>query len=179
MLDTMISNPFPTRAEITDVYNATEQGVDALMLSAETAVGKYPQTTIEVMTKIVRRAEKDFFSKTYYLKKYLTRLFEKTSTTKRSIIAHFLTFLTKDGKFPVTVVLSKTGRLLKKISVLRPNTIIIGIVNQQELLTKFGLNYGVYVLQKEGSEEHEKVVNEVKTTFALTPDEKVLLVYHD
>lgn len=179
MLDTMINNPFPTRAEITDVYNATEQGVDALMLSAETAIGKYPQTTIEVMTKIIRFAEKNFFSKTYYLKKYLARLFEKISSTKRSIIAHFLTFLVKDGKFPLTIVLSKTGTLLKKISVLRPNTTVIGIVKQKELLTKFGLNHGVYVLLEEESKKHEEIVSKIKNLFNLPSHNKILLVYHD
>jgi len=58
MMDSMILNPSPTRAEVTDVANAVYDGADAVMLSGETSIGKYPVLTIEIMTKILLDAEK-------------------------------------------------------------------------------------------------------------------------
>lgn len=57
MLDSMVRNPTPTRAEVTDVANAILEGTDAVMLSGETAVGKYPARAVQIMDKIARRVE--------------------------------------------------------------------------------------------------------------------------
>ncbi len=58
MMESMIEAPMPTRAEVTDVYNAVRDGTDAIMLSAETSVGKYPYRAVQAMTKIAKRAER-------------------------------------------------------------------------------------------------------------------------
>ena len=58
MMESMIEAPMPTRAEVTDVYNAVRDGTDAIMLSAETSVGKFPYRAVQAMTKIAKRAER-------------------------------------------------------------------------------------------------------------------------
>ena len=63
MLETMTENPVPTRAEASDVANAIYDGTDAIMLSAETATGKYPVKAVEMMVKIAREAENSAFMK--------------------------------------------------------------------------------------------------------------------
>ncbi len=57
MLESMIMNPIPTRAEVTDIANAVYEGVDAVMLSGETAVGKYPEKSVQMLDKVVRKSE--------------------------------------------------------------------------------------------------------------------------
>ena len=66
MLHTMINNPRPTRAEVTDIANAIYYRTDALMLSGETAYGKYPVEAVKTMTKIAAQAEKDKLRKTIF-----------------------------------------------------------------------------------------------------------------
>nr|WP_237243939.1 pyruvate kinase [Spiroplasma clarkii] len=66
MLESMTDNPQPTRAEVTDVYYATELGSDATMLSGESANGEYPFITTETMSTINKRAEIEFYGKLYY-----------------------------------------------------------------------------------------------------------------
>lgn len=66
MLETMTENSSPTRAEVTDVYFATELGSDATMLSGESANGDYPFITVGTMALINKRSEHEFYSKLYY-----------------------------------------------------------------------------------------------------------------
>ncbi len=77
LLESMIDNPFPTRAEVSDIYNSVMQSSDAIMLSWETAAGKYPTKSVEVMTATIIEAEKN--------KKYSPRDFSNTGLTDRDL----------------------------------------------------------------------------------------------
>lgn len=185
MLETMINSPFPTRAEVTDVYNATESGVDALMLSGETAVGKNPKDVIEIMDNIIKRAEDEFYSKIYYLKHYLQKFVNFDINSERDMIANLLTLFTRYGNFPLTFVISKTGKLLKKISSFRPNTIIIGLV-PQEAVVPFGLWRTVVQIIKVDLNKIRQMVSDrslisdwIRKKLGFDFFDKILLVYYD
>ncbi|MCB0414777.1 MAG: pyruvate kinase [Bdellovibrionales bacterium] len=136
MLDSMIQNPRPTRAEITDVANAVMDGSDALMLSAETASGKYPFRCIETMDEIIREVEKD---PSFY---YDLNLDQEEMDVAESIGASAC-LTTLKLKASAIVCLSTTGRTAKVISGYRPQARIIAITHLLHTLNRLELVWGV------------------------------------
>lgn len=146
MLDSMENNPHPTRAEVTDVYYATELGADATMLSGETASGSYPVEAVVTMTNINKRAESEFYDKTYYdIQLEEIRKRSNTAVNKRAKIAYEVANRTRFGDYKFAIVLSRTGELLNEVAKFRPNTIIVGVVNDEKLIGEFGITSSVWV----------------------------------
>jgi pyruvate kinase len=87
MLESMIENPRPTRAEASDVANAIYDGTSAVMLSAETASGKFPVLTVQIMSSIIRQTEGDLFSEWTYSPNARTRKGEPVSIARASVQA--------------------------------------------------------------------------------------------
>ncbi|WP_381414961.1 pyruvate kinase [Spiroplasma endosymbiont of Anurida maritima] len=136
MLESMTDNPSPTRAEVTDVYFATELGADCTMLSGESANGLYPTIAVQTMSTINSRAEKEFYSKLYYQKQLDDA--EASTSGPRAVIAKKLAMKAFNGDYKFAVVLSNTGELLKTISKFRPNVSILGVTPEENLYTSFG-----------------------------------------
>lgn len=143
MLESMTDNPAPTRAEVTDVYFATELGADATMLSGESANGSYPFIATDVMATINRRAEVEFYSKLYYEKQFEDAM--QAMTGPRAEIVKKLAEKCKTGDYEYAVVLSKTGELLKALSKFRPNTVVIGVSADENLYTMFGCYHSIFM----------------------------------
>lgn len=143
MLDSMEKNPHPTRAEVTDVYFATELGADATMLSGESAAGNYPVAAVNVMATINQRAEKEFYNKLYY--KVQLDMIAKISHGPRAELAKAVAEKTIDGKYKFTVVLSRSGQLLSEVAKFRPNTNILGVTNDYKQVTLFGITSSVFM----------------------------------
>ncbi len=143
MLDSMESSPQPTRAEVTDVYYATELGADATMLSGESALGQFPLESVEAMSIINMRAEKEFYNKLYYPKQL--EAVRKISKGHRADIADAVASKALDGEYKFAVVLSQTGALLKEVAKFRPNTAIIGVVGEEKMIGAFGITSSVFV----------------------------------
>ncbi|WP_408634305.1 pyruvate kinase [Mycoplasmopsis cynos] len=145
MLDSMENSPHPTRAEVTDVYYAVELGADSTMLSGESANGLFPVEAVKTMTAISKRAEKDFYSRNYY-ERQLEKVWSKEQQDdKRSKIAYEVARKAKEGEYKYIVVLSRTGELLKRVAKFRPNSIVIGILENEKLLGGFGAYSSVFV----------------------------------
>lgn len=180
MLESMTDNPAPTRAEVTDVYFATELGADATMLSGESANGTYPFIATDVMATINRRAEVEFYSKLYYEKQFEDAV--QASTGPRAEIVKKLAEKCKSGVYEYAVVLSKTGELLRALSKFRPNTVVIGVSADERLYTRFGCYHSIFMNKVEDYDKFihsdEEIINVAKAWGAKI-DSKILFMRNE
>ncbi|AKX34512.1 pyruvate kinase [Spiroplasma litorale] len=180
MLESMTDNPQPTRAEVTDVYYATELGADATMLSGESANGDFPFITVETMAAINKRAEMEFYSKLYYEKQLENA--QKTTSGKRADIANQLANTTLSGAYDFAVVVSRTGELLKTISKFRPNITILGVCDNEKLWTSFGSLHSIFMNKVSDLNkfiEDEKEIIKIAKKWGAKPGSKILFVRNE
>ncbi len=135
MLESMISQPRPTRAEISDVANAVYDGTSAIMLSGETAGGKYPVQAVEAMAKIALETEKHLENK------YADKEFVIQNPT--DALSHSACVLAEDIGAKAIVVCSRTGGTARLVSRFRPNIDIIGMTIEPMSYRKLALSWGV------------------------------------
>jgi pyruvate kinase len=135
MLESMITNPVPTRAEITDVANAVFEQADAIMLSGETTVGKYPVQCVQVMDKVANRIERSGGAG-YGEEAILEDDRQKTVHSAVSL-ANSL----PDAKI---VVFTRRGTMADYVSNLRPHAPIYAFCPTYEVCRKMIINWGTY-----------------------------------
>lgn len=138
MLHTMITNPRPTRAEISDVANAVYDGTDAIMLSGETAYGKYPVESVKIMSDIAKDIESN--TNTY---RELPPLVISTQAS-----AFLVKSAVKAGnELPVKAIITDTtsGRTVRALAAFRGNNTIYAQCYSKQTMRKLTLSYGVYV----------------------------------
>ena len=138
MLDSMMKNPRPTRAETSDVANAIYQGTSAIMLSGETAAGTYPIEAVQTMAKIAERTEQDIdYSREFKPRK----LAEAPDVT--SAISHATCTTAADLKAAAIVAVSKSGRTVSRIAKYLPVCPIIGCTTDERVYRQLNLLWGV------------------------------------
>lgn len=153
MLDSMIRNPRPTRAEVTDVANAIYDGTDVVMLSGETANGKYPLEALKMMVKIAETTEKDLTAAHYDTSK----LHSKRSISSAVSNAAVQTANNLNAKAIVCPTISGfTARLTSK---LKPNAEIIGCSPYDNVLRKMQIYWGVRPLKTAVESSTDKIVD--------------------
>ena len=135
MLESMIQNPRPTRAEVSDVANAILDGTDAVMLSGETAIGKYPVETIKVMSRIIARAEEEI--------EYGDRLPMPEEPTTSEAIGAAATELAELLGAKAIVTSTESGATARQVSKHRPNAPIIAAASDPMVLRQTRLSWGV------------------------------------
>lgn len=140
MLDSMMSYPTPTRAEITDVANAVFDGTSAVMLSGETAAGKYPITAVKVMAKIVEQAEKDAFG----MNVYDGVDYDLDTSDITNAVCDAACTTARDIKAQAIVALSKYGQTARRMSKFRPAQPIIAPTPVEKTFNQLSLSWGVY-----------------------------------
>lgn len=138
MLDSMMVNPRPTRAEATDVANAIYDGTSAIMLSGETAAGKYPVQALKTMAKIAERTENDIDYIGRFRKRQLTEQPDVTSA-----ISHATCTTAHDLGAVAIITVSKTGQTARMISKYRPACPIISGTTSDKVLRQMNLSWGV------------------------------------
>ena len=138
MLDSMIKNPRPTRAETTDVANAIYQGTSAIMLSGETASGQYPVEALKTMVKIALRTEADIDYNARFKKR---TIMERPDITNAVSHATCTTAVDLDAAAIITV--TKSGRTVGMVSKHHPGCLIIGCCMDEYVCRQLNLYWGV------------------------------------
>lgn len=137
MLESMIHNPRPTRAEISDVANAVYDGTSAIMLSGETAAGKYPVLTVETMSRIAEKTEESI--------DYSHLLTRSNFQIKNTVdaLSHATCGVAIDIQAAAIVVCSLSGMTARMVSRFRPPVDILGLTTKESTWRKLALSWGV------------------------------------
>ena len=159
MLESMTSSLTPTRAEVSDVANAVFEGVDAIMLSAESASGDYPIETVKMMNKIAINIEKDS-----NYNDILSSQLEETPDTTPDAIATAAKTLADELSSPIIVCYTESGSTGIKVSRVRPSQIILTITPIIHTARKLSLAWGVLCFLQKDESDLEHMINLTKKT---------------
>ena len=138
-LETMIENPFPTRAEVSDIFNAVVQKTDAVMLSGETTIGKYPIEAAEMMKSVVMNAESVL---EYKHEEFENNWLTQSDIEKKYLIRSAIEIAERDHIASI-VLFTRTGKLAKLAAAYRPKVNIYAVTNQHTTYTNTALLFGV------------------------------------
>ncbi len=173
MLESMIHNPRPTRAEISDVANAVYDGTSAVMLSGESAAGKYPVQTVRTMAQIVEETETHIdYTQLFYTHAFIIR-------DRLDAISHATCGMAIDIHAKVIVVSSMSGVTVRMISRFRPPTDILGIAINKSVWYKLALSWGVIPVLSERFDSTEVLfyhaLRTAKDTMSLHSGDNVVM----
>jgi pyruvate kinase len=157
MLDSMMRNPRPTRAEVTDVANAIMDGSSAIMLSGETAAGKYPVETVKIMHSIALATEDSLdYAELFRARSAMTQLTIPNAISKATCTT------AQDLDATAIVASTSSGYTSKAISKFRPKAPIIAVTTKEAVRRKLALEWGVYpVIAPESNSTDEVLENSI------------------
>ena len=156
MLESMIHNPRPTRAETSDVANAIFDGSDAIMLSAETASGKYPKEAVEMMGRIAYQAEAALQYEEILGKKGVDR--HKQSVT--NAISFATCSIAQNLGAAAIIVSTESGHTAKMVSKYRPRAPIVAVTPHTSVVRKLALNWGVNPINASSRDNTDEMMEE-------------------
>ena len=174
MLSSMQENPRPTRAEVSDVANAVLDGTDAIMLSSETAIGKYPVETVETTNRIIDEIEKEI--------DYNDLLLDFSRKDKLPIEdAICYSVVDSANRVNASAIICSTisGKTAKKISHFRPSSSVIAVSPDEKTVSGLSINYGIIpvkVPMMDSTDEIVKIsVETAKNKLDLQPKDKIVI----
>jgi pyruvate kinase len=167
MLESMVADESPTRAEVTDITNAILDGTDAVMLSEETAIGQYPDLAVAYMEKIIETTEESYFFKNLCRNTYNNRTSETGVNTADNIVSIASAKMAVSSSFIIEdsfiAAITRTGYTASLISSFRPLTPIIAVVPDLSVKRRLALNSGVFsIVMKEIAEKNVKIEDIIK-----------------
>nr|WP_206172988.1 pyruvate kinase [Acidilutibacter cellobiosedens] len=154
MLDSMIRNPRPTRAEATDVANAILDGTDAIMLSGETASGKYPIAAVKTMRRIAERIESSLDYRQLFKVKSMRNEITSTNAISRATCA-----TAEDLGASAIITATSSGYTARAVSKFRPKAPIIAATPSEKIMRKLSLIWGVYPVLSLRSVSTDEVID--------------------
>lgn len=174
MLDSMVKNPRPTRAETTDVANAIYDGTSAIMLSGETAAGLYPVEAVQTMVRIAERTEQDI--------DYCKRFFQRERTANPNVtdaVCHATCTTAIDLNASAIVTVTKSGTSARMVSKYRPDCNIIAGTTSHKAYRQLNMSWGVTPIHLEEKNEifdlFDHAVETAQKRGLLSPGDTVVL----
>ncbi len=150
MLDSMRKNPTPTRAEVSDVYNAVRQGTTCVMLSGETATGDYPVESVKAMASTIKSAERDIdYQKAFYNLNFDARGHVTTS------VCHAVVDTAYNVNAECIVAFSNSGHTARNVSAFRPKVPIVVVSPRKRVVRQCHMMWGVQPVLKEEADTIE------------------------
>lgn len=157
MMESMITSPIPTRAEVSDVANAVLDGTDAVMLSAETAAGQFPLETVQAVHRVVMEAEKEYINQ-YHAQK-TDQVYLKTDET----IAAAAIYTAKHFKVKAIAALTQSGNAAQRLSRADAEVPIYALSPDKYARRKLTLHRGVYPFPiEQGGKNRDEVLHEME-----------------
>jgi pyruvate kinase len=171
----MIENPRPTRAEASDVANAVWDGSDAVMLSGETATGKYPVMAVATMARIIESAENGDPGN---IEGALTKWVGKQTGRVSIALCEAAAFAAEEMSAKTIAVFTESGLMARRLSALRPTQRIIALTQNKEVMNELSLIWGIHPLlhQKSDSTEDMLLTGEKTLVAANTVEQGETLV---
>lgn len=175
LLETMIENPFPTRAEVSDIFNAITQKTDAIMLSGETTIGKYPIQAVEMMKSIALKAESII---DYTHTEFDNSQFTDSDNEKKSLIQSAITIADKLNIESI-VLFTETGKLAKIAAAYKSKIRVYAFTNQEKTMTNTTLLFGVksrYIPYTEQTQALDAALHIMLKMKDVQLDERVIVI---
>ncbi len=179
MLHSMIENPRPTRAEVSDIANAIYQRVDAVMLSGETAGGEYPVEAVETMARVAVEIEKDIHRQTPFIDTNLVRINnEITAQLARSAVRACV-------NLPIRAIVidTMTGRTGRYIAAFRGEKPVYAVCYRKTVMRQLGLSFGIEPMYIEPCEDHSSflitVLGHLEEEFRLHKEDLIVVIGGD
>jgi pyruvate kinase len=157
MLESMIDKPRPTRAEASDVANAVLDGTDAVMLSAETAIGSYPVEAVRAMVRIIEKTEAADLADPLPQSQRVDRLFANHGPDTADAIAAATCAAAEMLNAPLILCLTKSGFTARKIAAYRPTVPIIGLTTEPDTYHQLALTWGVHAALAESVPTYDEM----------------------
>ena len=176
MMESMITQPRPTRAEVSDVANAAMSSADAVMLSAETASGKYPVKTVRIMDQILRETESSQWQKNQFGEKLYA--IDGQLPSERKAISHAVNALSQDLNLQAIIVPTRTGTTAKVLAADRPIAPLVGVCSDSAICRRMALHWGVvsYNIEEHVTRDWESLCAVVVKNCKLTRKGRTVLL---
>lgn len=181
MLESMITRSRPTRAEVTDVSHAVVSGADAVMLSAETAIGQFPVEAVQMLDRVARQTEAHLWSQGKYS---LVDSEAIPPLPVRKVIANATSQMSKDLRVPAIMVFSRTGMSATAVSAARPAAPVVALTSDIAVYRRMALLWGMIptLVDEAGRANPNELARSTASALGLAdPGQYLLLVrgFHD
>lgn len=176
MLQSMVESPTATRAEVSDVANAILDGGDAIMLSAETSVGKYPVEAVRMMGEIARETESYLRSRNESIRVDAARTLRRITTA----VAHGASLLTRELEARLVAVWTDTGNTARLLSKTRLSVPVIGLSPDVHVCRRMSMYYGIMPIQAKRPERILQMLRELDAILTrealVSPNDLIVVV---